>query len=521
MGNKKLRNTLLAFAMTPFFALAATGCWKATSKDKTPKFSQSEAYSTLRNLTLKDNFLVDSGSNAVKVGYINKQDMSTDWSESNIPEASKEGIADELGVPITSDSYIYKNDQEYGYNYLDNTGYYYQMSMEYDKDENGKHLETESYKISEMELTKKSGNNFYKYYYDYTSYGNDTKRVFLVDDKYAVNQYSNEAFEQANEGLSLLSKYINPNETLDSFKQNTEQIGIGIIESLGDFSIDTAPQNSQSSAEITLTDGTYSLSLSLTIEDYLLEEQSLADIAITTTLSFNETTIKTLNFNFSISYDVDLNCNDFPEYTGNLTFSDDDHISVSISNSLNASVDFNKSFDSSIINQNTSDYHGTGTNNEIIADSTRINFIFVDIENYSSGSYSFTFNKPLNLEQNPPYLFNNEHITKTYYWDQECTIPVQSSDTAPSYDTNIYVKLTIEEGYAAIFEQTIYRDGSKSSKNYQCHDISSPYTYKIQTPESYDILKVTVNGNEVSNYGEGITVSQPKLYIISVYISTW
>ena len=58
MRNKKLRNTLLALALTPFFAFSATGCWKATDpKDKTPEFSQSEAYSTLRSLTLKDNFL--------------------------------------------------------------------------------------------------------------------------------------------------------------------------------------------------------------------------------------------------------------------------------------------------------------------------------------------------------------------------------------------------------------------------------------------------------------------------------
>ena len=125
----------------------------------------------------------------------------------------------------------------------------------------------------------------------------------------------------------------------------------------------------------------------------------------------------------------------------------------------------------------------------------------------------------LNLNNNSAYLFTSDFVTKDYYWDKECTIPVLETDKAPSYDTNIYVKLTVEEGYAAVLVQRVYSYGDTSNQANSVYELSTDgFTYDVSVPSYYDIIKVTLNDTEVTDYSNGITITESGIYTIKIYV---
>ena len=520
MEKRKLRNSLLALAMAPCFLIGATGC--TNKNDVLSEAKQNEAYSVLRNNIINDNFLTETTSNAIVFDYSTKYTISTDWSNSNVPEDKKEYVASELELPIDSGTYEYNYLSEYGYNPANNTGYHIQKGMEYDKDTENNELDTESFRITDMEFTKQTDGVFYKYDYEYRTSSPDDKELYLVDDKHAVNYYKNEALDEIREGVDLIGKYIKENKTLLAFASNSAIASRDIIYYLGDmdFLDNLTTSNMEATLDVTLTNGIYSLTVSASIDDLEDKETGdLYDISLNTNVKFDNDSIEYLEYNIKMSYYDDFKCkNEFGTSLDGVTFDDDDHIDLSGLMDFTVSVDFNNEFNANNIPEDVSGYVGTGENNAIITEYVDIDFIYLDFEDFDDERH-FRFNEPLNLNNYSSYYFVNDHVTKTYYWDKECTRPVQSSDVAPSYDSVIYVKLTVDDGYAAINERQIYEDGDISNKNQTVINISSDSYQVYDHYNNYYINYVYVNGKKTYNYYSGITLTESGCCTIDVYTS--
>jgi len=519
MGNKKLRNSILALAIAPCFLIGATGCSK---KNNLSEEKQNEAYSVLRSNMINENFLPEKTSNAVTIDYLSKYTINADWSNSGVSEDKIEDISNKLDIPVGESIEEYNYVNEYGYNYSNNTGYHVQKGFEYDKDAENNELDTESFKITDMEFTKQTDGEFYKYDYEYSSSSEDDKYLYKVDDKHAINYYKNEALDEINEAVELIGKYITANKTLNAFRSNSVLASVDFISDLGDMDIldNLTTTNMETSLNVTLSNGIYSLTVNANIDDFEAEESDLLlDISAKTTIKFDNDNIENLDYQINLSYGKDFNCKEeFSSDVPDITFDDDDHINASVSMELSASIDFNNKFDESVISQDVTGYKGTGENNAIITEYVDIDFIYLDFEDFDNSRH-FRFNEPLNLNNNSTSYFTNDHVTKTYYWDKECTRPVQSTDVAPSYDSVIYVKLNVDDGYAAIFERQFYEDGDISNKNQTVINISSDSYQIYDHYNNYYINYVYVNGEKTYNYYSGISLTESGCYTIDVHTS--
>ena len=306
MGNKKLRNTLLALVLTPFFALSATGCWKINN-DITEE-QKSVAYSIIRNHFINENYLPESKSNTVKTAYNDSYNITTDWSNSAIPEDKRDYILNEFGISNESEEYIYE--VEYGYNYENNSGYFFEKSHINDKDENNNSLDTESFRIDVLDFTKKTGNNFYNYRYKYNYNYSDSKIAYRVDDKYAVNQYKNDAIEDIEYDSYTVLKNFKANETLNDLKQNLNNFGIDCIKSYdsSDLPENLESLNINSQLDITSSKDLYTLNFSTTIHDVIFEEETVGDINAQIIIKFSESSIEFFEYKITKNLVYNINC---------------------------------------------------------------------------------------------------------------------------------------------------------------------------------------------------------------------
>ena len=519
MEKKKIKNILLALALTPFFALSATGC---TLKNSLSAEEQAEAYSMIRSHLINDNFLTQSGSNAVRMNASTVYTTNTDWSNSGIPENRIEDAVYELDVAEINFVEEFNSNMEYGYSYTNNTGYYVNKTEYAVKDENNNILDSEPLTIDKMDFVKKNNHEYLKYVYNHNDDMEYDKEIYRVDEHYAVNTYLDDAIFDIKEGIYPLEKHIEENTTLDDFKDDLETLGKDIISYIGDISFgdDFEETEATTNVEIKLTNGRYSITTNFVVEDFVLDGV-LVDLFSKSTIKFKNNSIENIDYSFGIAYNMNYNCNEFlSSIMPEVSFTEDNAVLYHISFETTISLDFKNSFNNDIINQDVSDYTGTGENNEILNNSISINFIYVDFEDYKSVYYgTLKYNDPLILTNNSASIFSSEHVTKSYFWDKDCTKPVQNTDTVPSHNTEIYVKLTLDDGYAAIVTRYCHiSDNSLHNASYEVDNISSEnYVYDI--PTNPDNLYVDINGTLVSNYADGISITESGCYTITIYVN--
>jgi len=536
MGNKKLRNTLLALAMTPFFALATTGCWKATTDDEPSEVNQTEAYSILRSHVNKDNFIVDSDSNEVNFTATETYSITGDWTNSSIPNNEREEVSNILDIPLQGEreDYTRKELDSYGYNNFDNTGYHVNKRI------NNNNSNDNEMKLYYQDFTKQSNDKFYKYTSTYdSSYDTYYKKIFHTDDKYAKNTYRNEAFEFCRELLNpVVLSHIKNNEDIESFKQETANFNKELFYESFDIPEDTTLNDIITTFNITLTDGVYSLNSSLDIKNVKTEEPNVfLNSNIELSLQFNSDNILNINISEEISFIGKISCKEeIGSNIPNVTFDDNDHILVTESQKYSYSFDFFDNFDNSIINQDLTGYTGTGgyidsNNREILGDKVNLKIVYLDLDNFTDGFYrvnystsSYLFGDVLDFNYSDRWFKFNDYedcYTKTYFWDKECTIPVPENATCPSYDTNIYVKLTVNEGYALVLEKvwSSYSDGETYISTYNSKssiiELSKSNTYNLNYSSS-NINNVYFNNTEVTDYTNGITLPGSGIYCIDI-----
>lgn len=526
MKKKNLKKAVLALALAPCLILAGTGCGKDDDKKDTGLSTeqQNAAYTTLRaNLAGSKFFNTGRTSNAVNLTYTNKFVNEGNFSQSGIPEAQWEAIAEEMDVPVGKSEHESKSEYEYGYK-DDNTGYSIEKRDAQDKNAQNEPLQTSSFKTTDAEFVKKSGNDYHKYEYDYNTHSADFKGIYKVDDKYAVNTYKAEALEEINEELEGLMEYVTSNATLDEFKQDMAAFGNDMINSSMDGAMEL-PDDATTSIDFTLTDGVYSLVATIKADDLSMGEvpgfgDIKMDIDAKMTVKFDNDSIEGVDSIATMSANVDVNCKDtFGTTIPGITFDDDDHISVSMETTMGSSLNPNKAFDETVLTQDTTGYAGTGEEGAIEANSISIDYVYVDFDNRTGGGDSGVYNEVLGLTKSSCYEFDDEAITKTYYWDEACTQAVAADAVAPSYDTKLYVKLAVADGYAAILEKKVNEEGEISYGISHVHEIASGEYEYISLYAGETVTNVYVNGQEVANATEGLTFDQKGLYYVEVHVT--
>lgn len=517
MGNNKFKAAALALAITPCILFAGVGCGKKDKNDNSQPTGlsveqQNTAYNILKT-TLAGNDYINKTSNFVKSSVVNKMIIGSDWSQSGVPADKKAEVAEELDLPVESTTET--SQREYGYAYhTDGTGYTWIKGESYDKDENNELLDTRSYRIERQEFVKNTNDGFKKYYYYYNYSNEDTKSIYNVDDKYVPNTYKVEALEEVNDELETISEYVKDNASLDNFKQDLKDFGQEVLDSYVDGTPVLPDTGVTTAIDITLTDGIYTLTTTINIDNMDLEG-FVADLNANFTIKFDGDSIENIDSNFKLSYGVDINCKDsLGTSISGVTFDNDDHVYATLTQEMNHSVDVNNPFDATFLAQDVSEYAGTGEGGTVTNESIQQEFVFVDFENVRDSNWGY-YNETVNLDN--IYKFYNDNVTKTYYWDRECTQPILPTDVSPSYDTEIYVKLTLNEGCAAVQERR-YVNGEYIQYYTDVHQFENG-NYQLKSPTSdQTVERVFINGVEVTDFAEGINLTDEGNYVIDVYV---
>lgn len=107
------------------------------------------------------------------------------------------------------------------------------------------------------------------------------------------------------------------------------------------------------------------------------------------------------------------------------------------------------------------------------------------------------------------------------YWDEACTQAITTTDKCPSYDTTIYAKVSLNDGYALV-NITYELDGySSSTSEATLVDNDSTYTLSAIRWDEYQLVSVTVDGVEQTLELDGsfvLTLEADRIYeIVATY----
>ena len=90
------------------------------------------------------------------------------------------------------------------------------------------------------------------------------------------------------------------------------------------------------------------------------------------------------------------------------------------------------------------------------------------------------------------------------------------TDTAPSYDKDIFVKLNVEEGYSAVATKNFYV--CDNNNVYFFNDkVINISTEKYIPYTNLNTDKVYYNGVEITDYKDGITLTKDGINLIEIY----
>lgn len=440
--SSKFKKLLMGLVLIPSLTLTAA-CGKDDDSEKGVA-SNAKAYETLQTLS---NEILDE-NNAIAFDVTSESDTTVDFGDvsgySNTIQAALAIVAAKYSSEETE---IIK--EQYGYDFTNGIGY----GVTYG-DEEKSYVEDGYYLI-------KNGSNYvlYKTYYDDDLKQNRNSAYYVGSDHLKVEYY-----EDLEDYVFLLN-LIADNDQLSGLKEAIVQYFNGNMD-MGEGATLTV-----SEFGITKSKGINKLKLvasadiyqDILTEDAADEEQEpMMTMTIGFSVSFDSEKIIEIVTEASFSYSMDFSLSEFdPSLT--------EKISMIISANEKATINnFSTTLDSTIMG---ADYSSFGI---IQKPSSYVNYY---IDGVKVRYYEGRFENVLTLLTNgDEELGSYIHATITsWYLDEECTIPATNITEFPSYDLDLYAKVTgVKEGYALIRSK-----------------LTSSYDYTVVQHKFIDVSEVT------------------------------
>ena len=519
--NKKFKKAMLGLLVAPCMFLATACGTTPPPEDPVDTFDEADksaAYVTLRNNVRDFKLPVNTTKTAVDIETKSESDINFDVTNSGLPES----ITNEF--PSSEDmSDISGTKYKMGYS-SDNTGYY--VNLDFNKTTNA--FDT----IDEMEIVKKSGNDYLHYDYDARTVNSEkveTKIASKVDDKYAPNVFKLKSSDMEEDGkltdISGIFDYILANDSYEKFKTEIDTLASEMLNSELNLTGQTV------SIDIEQKDNVFVLKATLDLNNVSVSDPSgrmpvdvlTGDVDATMSITFDANAIQSSEMVAAMDLSASLKTNDFLQLIlPGMTVGEDKTIEISSEMEMTANVDFDAAFDETVMSTDTTSYLGTGENNAIENRETKIQLGYISIFDRDDEPYNgnTTFGADFDVTLEDQYLGSNITIDGIY-WDKACTQKVLDGDKIPSYDTKLYVKLSPKEGYAIVRKATKIGSGYMRDTDFNAYAVGDGYNFEYLTNEYYNVDKIEVNGVVVdpANYAAGLTLESGKIYKVNYTLS--
>ena len=522
--NKKFKKAMLGLLVAPCMFLATACGTTPPPEDPVDTFDEADksaAYVTLRNNVRDFKLPVNTTKTAVDIETKSESDINFDVTNSGLPES----ITNEF--PSSEDmSDISGTKYKMGYS-SDNTGYY--VNLDFNKTTNA--FDT----IDEMEIVKKSGNDYLHYDYDARTVNSEkveTKIASKVDDKYAPNVFKLKSSDMEEDGkltdISGIFDYILANDSYEKFKTEIDTLASEMLNSELNLTGQTV------SIDIEQKDNVFVLKATLDLNNVSVSDPSgrmpvdvlTGDVDATMSITFDANAIQSSEMVAAMDLSASLKTDDFLQliFPG-MTVGEDKTIEISAEMEMTANVDFDAAFDETVMSTDTTSYLGTGENNAIENRETEIILNYVDIYDYDDNNRTYNGDSKCGADfdvtlEDEYYLGSNITIDGIY-WDEACTDKVVAGDKIPSYDTKLYVKVSPKEGYAIIRTARDHGTGNMYEFGFDAYAVGDGYNFEYLTSDYYNVEKIEVNGVVVdpANYAAGLTLESGKIYKVNYTLS--
>lgn len=526
--NKKFKKAMLGLLVAPCMFLATACGTTPPPEDPVDTFDEADksaAYVTLRNNVRDFKLPVNATKTAVDIETKNKLEMAFDITNAGLPEQ----IAGMITMMSGAMNGTYGTKYKMGYS-SDNTGYY--VNLDFNKTTNA--FDT----IDELEIVKKSGNDYLHYDKFMTSEYDEEQEDYVdvekkivskVDDKYAPNVFKLKSSEMENGGklsdISGIFDYILANDSYEKFKTEIDTLASEMLNAEFDLTGQTV------SIDIEEKDDAFVLKATLDLNNISMPDPTgempvdtmSGNVDATMSITFDANAIQSSEMVAAMDLGATMKTNDFLELAQvDVTVGEDKTMGLSSKVEMTANVDFDAAFDETVMSTDTTSYLGTGENNTIENRKTDIilNYVGIYDSRYVYYSGNNTFGADFDLTLDDEFLESNITIDGIY-WDEACTDKVVAGDKIPSYDTKLYVKLSPKEGYAIIRTAKDYGTGDMHEFGFSAYAVGDGYNFEYLTNEYYNVEKIEVNGVVVdpANYAAGLTLESGKIYKVNYTLS--
>ncbi|MBQ7351336.1 MAG: hypothetical protein IJW59_05890 [Clostridia bacterium] len=548
--NKKLKKALLGLALVPCMFTAA--CFGEKDNNNNPPAppteltatEKNEAFLAMKTLTSQKK-LMDVNSTAAKLGVSIEAGMDVDLSNSGLLGTAAEGVLAEKGiVDGETDTMTMKIMGESGYK-ANNTGYTRLTTEMKGMGESGKYVISEivqdSVTDSNTTYTRLAKGESYSWVQNpqteqmewILDSGTVSKSAAYVSAGYVPNTYKElfsndemqEIFAPALEFLTEHASYTDLVADFDDFANE-------MLAEYGDGLPVQILENAVATADLTLTNGVYELKATIDIDDFDIpandqtgEPASKVNMDVNMSVKFDSDSIDSIDMGVAMSQGATLSTYDVLTIDGTelydavtdagVTVADDDTKTITNTQNLEMSIFMNTqdTFNETLMSEKVEDYT-EGTIENISFENT---FKFVGTEEETT-MYVTYGNEVGTID---PEDLDLDNSTIALYWDEACTQPVAATDKYESYDKPIYVKVTPNAGYAFVSEYIVetYEDGEINGwPAFTPEHLVESGVYTLKYDNSFfEITKVEVNGVEVADYEDGITLESGKVYNITIY----
>lgn len=524
---KILKNTLLGLALVPcMFATACGGNDEPTLEEK-----QNNAYTSLRTLVVSERLIDNTKNIAYTETASENMSMYMDYSNAGLKTETVNNIKaqfESMGMGGTVEEPLamnYSLSESYGYK-TDGTGY-----REYKE----KDSESNEWVLEEQNVTKKVGDKYVDYQYDRNGkYNSETEEMeptsyaYYVGSDYAKNKYTYNIYENEEFDFSGLMELIKNNDSLTKFKNNISSWAEeSVAESLPSAPTDGGEGTSTTSLDLKLEKDYSVLEVTISVNDMSMENEGIAmtgDISAKLNIKFNSSGL------MSIESDMDADlAGVVMDYETLSTMRTDEaeltqanNVSMNMSMDMNYTVELGTTFKDTVMNTNVSSYTGDGEEGAIQNIEVEPDLIFVNTD-YTNDYYQARYDEVIDITAEELGLYDS---TIALYWDEACTQAIANTEKYPTYDKNIYVKVTPNTGYAIVNELIVHDDREDDWYNDSYlfeHEIAEGnYTLSVYDYYyfDYEIVKVELNGVEVTNYAEGIELTAGTINTITIHVVT-
>ena len=530
---KILKKTLLGLVLVP--CMFTVACFGGKDDEPTLEERQNSAYTNLRTLVASEKIVDNTKDSAYTENGHEKMSMYMDYSKSGLKEETVNTIKSQLEMfgmggtaeePVVTD---YSSSESFGYK-TDGTGY-----REYKQ----KDSEDGEWYLDEQNITKKVGDKFVDYQYNLNGeYDLDneewveTKYAYYVGSDYAQHKYTYNISENDEFDFAGLLELIKNNDSLTKLKSSVSSWAEeALLENLPSAPTEGDEGTSTTSVDLKLENNYSVLEVSISIKNTSINNDGIdvsGDISANVDIKFNKDGLMSVEADMDAKLaGVVMNYETLETMrTDEPVLTNANNVSMSMSMEMNYSVELGTSFNSTLMNSDVTSYIGDGEEGVIQNIEIENDYIFVNTEyayNTSDNWLDETrYDDVIDMSAEDFGLYNS---TISLYWDKDCTQQVAVADKYASYNKPIYVKVTPNTGFAVVNELIVHDDMEddwfNDSEIFEHEVVNGNYTLSVYGYYfGYDVVKVELNGVEVTGYEDGIELTAGTINKITIHVIT-